>query len=126
MDFELRNLKDFLTLYNQVTELCFKSCVDNFFGRDLSNDELRCTDNCVAKFSNVNQRLMQVYVGVQTDLNQRRMVEFEAQQAKLQEAQKQQEQSQVAEAAVNSTLPASANEPPAVTDSGKLETETAN
>ncbi|XP_065088149.1 mitochondrial import inner membrane translocase subunit Tim10B [Ochlerotatus camptorhynchus] len=126
MDFELRNLKDFLTLYNQVTELCFKSCVDNFFGRDLSSDELRCTDNCVAKFSNVNQRLMKVYVGVQTDLNQRRMVEFEAQQAKLQEAQKQQEQTQVAELAPTAdaslTLPASATESPAATDSGKLET----
>lgn len=125
MDFELRNLKDFLTLYNQVTELCFKSCVDNFFGRDLSSDEVRCTDNCVGKFSNVNQRLMQVYVGYQTDLNQRRMVEFEAQQAKLLEAQKQQEQhAQVADAAAGSE--ASVNESPAMPDSGKIEPVVSN
>ncbi|XP_058831796.1 mitochondrial import inner membrane translocase subunit Tim10B [Topomyia yanbarensis] len=94
MDFELRNLKDFLGLYNKVTELCFTSCVDNFFGRDLTPDEIRCTENCVGKFTNVNQRLMQVYVGVQGKINERRMVEFEAQQAKLMELQQQQQESQ--------------------------------
>lgn len=118
MDFELRNLKDFLTLYNQVTELCFKSCVDNFFGRDLSSEEVRCTDNCVGKFSNVNQRLMQVYVGVQTDLNQRRMVEFEAQQAKLLEAQQQQEQQSQVGASSETSV---ATESHAPQDSGKVE-----
>ncbi|XP_053682919.1 mitochondrial import inner membrane translocase subunit Tim10B [Sabethes cyaneus] len=93
MDLELRNLKDFLGLYNKVTELCFTACVDNFFGRDLSPGEIRCSEACVGKFTNVNQRLMQVYVGVQGAINQRRMVEFEEQQAKLLEAQRQQESS---------------------------------
>lgn len=125
MDFELRNLKDFLTLYNQVTELCFKSCVDNLFGRDLSSDEIRCTDNCVGKFSSVNQRLMQVYVGVQSDINQRRMVEFEAQQAKLLEAQKQQESvaTTATEAASVTTIPNSVAETvSSAGESGKVET----
>ncbi|XP_055528291.1 mitochondrial import inner membrane translocase subunit Tim10B [Wyeomyia smithii] len=94
MDYELRNLKDFLGLYNKVTELCFTACVDNFFGRDLSPGEIRCSEACVGKFTNVNQRLMQVYVGVQGAINQRRMVEFEEQQAKLLEAQQQQLQQQ--------------------------------
>ncbi|XP_062549909.1 mitochondrial import inner membrane translocase subunit Tim10B-like [Armigeres subalbatus] len=126
MDFELRNLKDFLTLYNQVTELCFKSCVDNLFGRELSSDEIRCTDNCVGKFSSVNQRLMQVYVGAQSEINQRRMVEFEAQQAKVLEAQKQQESATLAapEAASVSAIQTSVTEPAttAAADSGKVET----
>lgn len=126
MDFELRNLKDFLTLYNQVTELCFKSCVDNLFGRELSGDEIRCTDNCVGKFSSVNQRLMQVYVGVQSDINQRRMVEFDAQQAKLLEAQKQSETAPIEPVTTDSgatTISTGGTESANTTvDSGKVET----
>lgn len=57
-------------------------------------------------------------------------MEFEAQQAKLQEAQKQQEQSQVVEVAAAAdaslAIPASANETPVSTDSGNLETTVAN
>lgn len=96
MDFELRNLKDFLGLYNKVTELCFSSCVDNFFARDLTQDEIRCAENCVGKFTNTNQRLLQVYMGVQGEINQRRLEEVEAQQAKLvEEASRAQEQQQL-------------------------------
>ncbi|XP_055607642.1 mitochondrial import inner membrane translocase subunit Tim10B [Uranotaenia lowii] len=91
MDLELRNLKDFLGLYNKVTELCFTRCVENFFSRDLSGDEIRCTERCVGKFTNVNQRLMQVYVGVQSEINLRRMQEVEAEQAKLAAAQQEQQ-----------------------------------
>ncbi|ETN59643.1 mitochondrial inner membrane protein translocase, 9kD-subunit [Anopheles darlingi] len=83
MDYEMRNIKDFLQLYNRITDLCFNSCVDNLFGRDLTHQEISCADNCVSKFTNVNQRLLQVYMGVQTDINQRRMADMEAQQAKL-------------------------------------------
>uniref|UniRef100_A0A182U5C7 Mitochondrial import inner membrane translocase subunit n=1 Tax=Anopheles melas TaxID=34690 RepID=A0A182U5C7_9DIPT len=39
MDFELRNIKDFLQLYNKITDMCFNSCVDNLFGRDLTREE---------------------------------------------------------------------------------------
>ncbi|XP_058120810.1 mitochondrial import inner membrane translocase subunit Tim10B [Anopheles ziemanni] len=96
MDYELRNIKDFLQLYNRITDLCFNSCVDNLFGRDLTREEISCADNCVLKFTNVNQRLLKVYVGVQADINQKRMSEFEAQQAKLLAEQQQQQQQQTA------------------------------
>ncbi|XP_049540883.1 mitochondrial import inner membrane translocase subunit Tim10B [Anopheles darlingi] len=97
MDYEMRNIKDFLQLYNRITDLCFNSCVDNLFGRDLTHQEISCADNCVSKFTNVNQRLLQVYMGVQTDINQRRMADMEAQQAKLlAEAQQAETASQVA------------------------------
>lgn len=33
-------LKDFLTLYNKVTELCFSRCVDNLNERDLASHEV--------------------------------------------------------------------------------------
>uniref|UniRef100_A0A182NJW6 Peptidase S1 domain-containing protein n=1 Tax=Anopheles dirus TaxID=7168 RepID=A0A182NJW6_9DIPT len=97
MDYELRNIKDFLQLYNKITDMCFNSCVDNLFGRDLTREEISCADNCVLKFTNVNQRLLGVYVGVQGDINQRRMAEVEAQQAKMMaEAQQQQQQQEAA------------------------------
>lgn len=82
MNIELRNLKDFLGLYNRVTELCFSSCVDSFNGRDLSPEEVRCAENCVGKFTNTNQRLLSVYMDVQGKINERRYAELEAQQAK--------------------------------------------
>ena len=63
--------------------MCFNSCVDNLFGRDLTREEVSCADNCVLKFTNVNQRLLKVYVGVQSDINQRRLAEVETQQAKM-------------------------------------------
>ncbi|XP_041769514.1 mitochondrial import inner membrane translocase subunit Tim10B [Anopheles merus] len=100
MDYELRNIKDFLQLYNKITDMCFNSCVDNLFGRDLTREEVSCADNCVLKFTNVNQRLLKVYVGVQSDINQRRLAEVETQQAKMvAEAQQQQQQEQQAAAA---------------------------
>ncbi|XP_058054765.1 mitochondrial import inner membrane translocase subunit Tim10B [Anopheles bellator] len=83
MDYELRNIKDFLQMYNKITDMCFNSCVENLFSRDLSREETLCADNCVGKFAIVNQRLLHVYMGVQTDINQRRMIEMEAQQTKI-------------------------------------------
>ncbi|EDS35456.1 mitochondrial inner membrane protein translocase, 9kD-subunit [Culex quinquefasciatus] len=102
MNIELRNLKDFLGLYNRVTELCFSSCVDNFNVRDLSPEEVRCAENCVGKFTNTNQRLMQVYMDVQGKINERRYAEVEALQAKqeaelLQQQQQQQQQQELAD-----------------------------
>lgn len=94
MNIELRNLKDFLGLYNRVTELCFSSCVDNFNGRDLSPEEIRCAENCVGKFTNTNQRLLQVYMDVQGKINERRYAELEAQAQQQQQAELAQQQQQ--------------------------------
>lgn len=38
-----------------------------------------CLDKCVQKFTRVNQRIMNVYVEVQTGINERRVAEMEAQ-----------------------------------------------
>lgn len=77
MDAQVRNFKDFLLLYNKVTELCFTSCVDNFFTRNLGINETECVDKCVTKFARFNQSMMKVYVDVQTDINNRRAQELE-------------------------------------------------
>lgn len=33
-------LKDFLTLYNKVTEICFSRCIENLSGRELNTEEV--------------------------------------------------------------------------------------
>ncbi|XP_011203047.2 mitochondrial import inner membrane translocase subunit Tim10B [Bactrocera dorsalis] len=80
MDPNLRNLKDFLTLYNKVTELCFSRCVETLYERELTNAENTCIDRCVTKFARFNQKMMNVYVEVQTDINQKRIKELETTQ----------------------------------------------
>ncbi|XP_052855561.1 mitochondrial import inner membrane translocase subunit Tim10B [Drosophila gunungcola] len=108
MDSNLRNLKDFLTLYNKVTELCFSRCVDNLSQRDLGGHEDICVDRCVTKFARFNQNMMKVYVDVQTTINAKRMEEVEenarkAQQQQQKEQEKEQEQ-RLKEAAATTIL----------------------
>lgn len=81
--------RDFLQLYNKLTEKCFLHCVDNLFTRSLSEYESSCLDKCVIKFSNVNQRVMSTYVREQTLINQRRLKEMEQQMQTINAAQEQ-------------------------------------
>ena len=46
---QLRQFKDFLQLYNTITEKCFSSCVDNLFTRDVSESEVYFEGNIVLK-----------------------------------------------------------------------------
>ncbi|PIK41555.1 putative mitochondrial import inner membrane translocase subunit Tim10 B-like [Apostichopus japonicus] len=59
-----RNMKDFLTMYNNFTESCFNSCARNFNYRSLTPEEQRCTDRCTDKLVNINHRLISVYVEI--------------------------------------------------------------
>lgn len=38
---QLRQFKDFLQLYNIITEHCFKHCVNTVLTRDVEEDEVR-------------------------------------------------------------------------------------
>ncbi|KAG4078410.1 hypothetical protein HA402_013121 [Bradysia odoriphaga] len=87
MDPQVRNFRDFLQLYNKLTETCFQHCTDNFFNRNLSQEETNCVDKCVIKFSNVNQKVMGIFVEAQTNINAKRMAELELQLKQQQEAQ---------------------------------------
>ncbi|EDX02112.1 mitochondrial import inner membrane translocase subunit Tim10B [Drosophila teissieri] len=104
MDSNLRNLKDFLTLYNKVTELCFSRCVDNLSQRDLGGQEDVCVDRCVTKFARFNQNMMKVYVDVQTTINAKRMEEVEENARKAEQLQKEQEKERLKEAAATAVL----------------------
>uniref|UniRef100_A0A0B7BVW7 Tim10-like domain-containing protein n=1 Tax=Arion vulgaris TaxID=1028688 RepID=A0A0B7BVW7_9EUPU len=53
-----RSLKDFLTLYNTITENCFNKCVSNFNDRSASSNESVCVDICTDNYVQYNQRFM--------------------------------------------------------------------
>ncbi|KAK3591778.1 hypothetical protein CHS0354_019550 [Potamilus streckersoni] len=72
-----RNMKDFLLLYNKLTEHCFNHCVANLFQRDLSKDEVDCVSVCANRYVNYNQRLMFNFVEMQTLKNELQAKELE-------------------------------------------------
>lgn len=41
MDPQVRQFKDFLSLYNTITEKCFGSCVDNILSRNVEDNEVK-------------------------------------------------------------------------------------
>ncbi|XP_046404629.1 mitochondrial import inner membrane translocase subunit Tim10 B isoform X2 [Ischnura elegans] len=86
---DLRNFKDFLQLYNQMSELCFNRCVYTFGGRELTREEATCTELCVSKHVKVNHKSMAVYMEVQPLIVNKRIEEMNEAQRKLEkEAEK--------------------------------------
>jgi len=71
----LSQFKDILTMYNHMSELCFKRCVVNLNDRTLSDEEKACTDVCAEKAMKFNNRLMKVFVVEQPKATERRMAE---------------------------------------------------
>ncbi|XP_074466967.1 mitochondrial import inner membrane translocase subunit Tim10 B [Sebastes fasciatus] len=78
---QLRNLRDFLLVYNRMTESCFQRCSSNFNYRNLTMDEERCVDSCAGKLIRSNHRLMSTYVQLMPRMVQRRMEEMESKAA---------------------------------------------
>ncbi|XP_057874287.1 mitochondrial import inner membrane translocase subunit Tim10 B [Melospiza georgiana] len=75
---QLRSLRDFLLVYNRMTELCFRHCVCNLNYRLLTGREESCLDSCAARLVRANHRLMGAYVGLVPALLQRRAAEHAA------------------------------------------------
>ncbi|KAK6173199.1 hypothetical protein SNE40_016696 [Patella caerulea] len=57
-----RNLRDFLLLYNQLTEQCFDRCVYNFNRKDVSNRENDCVYMCADRYVAFNQKTMHIFM----------------------------------------------------------------
>ncbi|XP_075544892.1 translocase of inner membrane 9b [Dermacentor variabilis] len=76
-DAAIRNFRDFLLIYNRMTETCFRHCVNNLNYRDLTPDESECVDRCAGKAISVNHRMMSIYMEVQPEMMKR---SIEAQQ----------------------------------------------
>ncbi|NP_001035620.1 mitochondrial import inner membrane translocase subunit Tim10 B [Bos taurus] len=75
---QLRNLRDFLLVYNRMTELCFQRCVPSLHHRALDAEEEACLHSCAGKLIHSNHRLMAAYVQLMPALVQRRMADYEA------------------------------------------------
>ncbi|XP_063162153.1 mitochondrial import inner membrane translocase subunit Tim10 B [Candoia aspera] len=75
---QLRSLRDFLLVYNRMTELCFQRCVANLNYRALTRDEEACLDGCAGKLVRSNHRLMAAYVQLMPSVVQRRIADYEA------------------------------------------------
>ncbi|NWQ66159.1 T10B translocase, partial [Neopipo cinnamomea] len=71
-------LRDFLLVYNRMTELCFRHCVCSLNYRLLTGREESCLDSCAARLVRANHRLMGAYVGLVPALLQRRAAEHGA------------------------------------------------
>ncbi|XP_015708042.1 mitochondrial import inner membrane translocase subunit Tim10 B [Coturnix japonica] len=74
---QLRSLRDFLLVYNRMTELCFRRCVSDLGHRLLSRREERCLDGCAGKLVRSNHRLMGAYVSLMPGIVQRRAARTE-------------------------------------------------
>ncbi|XP_060119776.1 mitochondrial import inner membrane translocase subunit Tim10 B isoform X2 [Heteronotia binoei] len=75
---QLRSLRDFLLVYNRMTELCFQRCVCNLNYRALAREEEACLEGCAGKLVRSNHRLMAAYVDLMPALLQRRLADYEA------------------------------------------------
>ncbi|XP_014479397.1 PREDICTED: mitochondrial import inner membrane translocase subunit Tim10 B-like [Dinoponera quadriceps] len=93
--YQLRNFKDFLLLYNQISETCFKRCANTFLTREITANEDLCISNCAQKYIRANHKIMEVFMEVQPIMVRKRMEEISATQAALEaQAQDQQVQNQ--------------------------------
>ncbi|CAJ0939466.1 unnamed protein product [Ranitomeya imitator] len=72
-------LRDFLLVYNKMTELCFSRCARNLNYRSLTMEEEQCLDSCASKLIRSNHRLMASYVALMPGLVQRRITDYESQ-----------------------------------------------
>ncbi|NXK57167.1 T10B translocase, partial [Chauna torquata] len=74
----LLQLRDFLLVYNRMTELCFRRCVSDLNYRLLTRREELCLDGCAGKLVHSNHRLMSAYVALMPTIMQRRAADYEA------------------------------------------------
>ncbi|NWS63592.1 T10B translocase, partial [Chunga burmeisteri] len=79
----LFQLRDFLLVYNRMTELCFRHCVSNLNYRLLTGREETCLDSCAGKLVHSNHRLMSAYVALMPSIMQRRVSDYEASVAQV-------------------------------------------
>ncbi|NXF88497.1 T10B translocase, partial [Eubucco bourcierii] len=68
----LPQLRDFLLVYNRLTELCFRHCVSNLNYRLLTGQEEQCLEGCAGKLVHANHRLVRAYVATMPSILQRR------------------------------------------------------
>ncbi|KAK5974032.1 Mitochondrial import inner membrane translocase subunit Tim10B [Trichostrongylus colubriformis] len=58
---DIHQLREFLSVYNILTEKCFGSCVREYNTNNLTSAEDSCVSRCIDKQMRVNRRLMVVF-----------------------------------------------------------------
>ncbi|TRY83130.1 hypothetical protein DNTS_020649 [Danionella cerebrum] len=114
---QLRNLRDFLLVYNRMTEICFQRCTSNFNYRNLTMDEERCVDNCAGKLIRTNHRLMGTYVQLMPAMVQKRMQEMESKAAEVAKAEAAVQSSSTTDTSTSSQSGLEIQDTPAVPES---------
>ncbi|KAM6145709.1 mitochondrial import inner membrane translocase subunit Tim10 B [Phoenicopterus ruber ruber] len=117
---QLRNLRDFLLVYNRMTELCFRHCVSNLNYRLLTGREETCLDSCAGKLVHSNHRLMSAYVALMPSIMQRRVSDYEASAARASQNSAQ-EGLAAATAVLGAGGPGASPDPPAPGPGGPLQ-----
>uniref|UniRef100_V9KTN7 Mitochondrial import inner membrane translocase subunit Tim9 B n=1 Tax=Callorhinchus milii TaxID=7868 RepID=V9KTN7_CALMI len=77
-DGQMRNLRDFLLVYNKMTEICFNKCISNLNYRSVTVQEEHCVSSCAGKLIRTNHRLMGTYVQLMPTIVQKRISEYES------------------------------------------------
>mmetsp|Transcript_23151 Transcript_23151/g.48906 ORF Transcript_23151/g.48906 Transcript_23151/m.48906 type:complete len:97 (-) Transcript_23151:224-514(-) len=54
---EQMQMKDSLTMYNNLVERCFNSCVSSFRSKSLDKYETSCVENCASRYIKMTQRV---------------------------------------------------------------------
>ncbi|OQR78783.1 mitochondrial import inner membrane translocase subunit Tim9 B-like [Tropilaelaps mercedesae] len=93
-DAALRNMRDFMMIYNKMSEQCFAHCVIDLGQRKLSDDEIICVDRCVNKGIRLNHLMMDIYMKLQPEIIQKRVKENEMLQQQMMQLPAQQQQVQ--------------------------------
>lgn len=54
----LDNFRQYATVYNELTETCFSSCVHDLGQRRLNEEETACADTCADKLIRATNRMV--------------------------------------------------------------------
>mmetsp|Transcript_22637 Transcript_22637/g.38478 ORF Transcript_22637/g.38478 Transcript_22637/m.38478 type:complete len:101 (-) Transcript_22637:73-375(-) len=54
---EQMQMKDSLTMYNNLVERCFEGCVFSFRSKVLDSSEISCIENCAGRYVKMTQRV---------------------------------------------------------------------
>ncbi|KAF1758039.1 hypothetical protein GCK72_014497 [Caenorhabditis remanei] len=57
----IQQLREFLTVYNTLSERCFNACARDYTTSTLTKDEGSCVSQCIDKQMLVNRRFMLVF-----------------------------------------------------------------